>query len=58
MIRGDFGVWEVTVPAKDGQLGIPHNTKVKVRNTASALLISAIDKEADIHGDSNVSRAY
>lgn len=30
MNRGDFGVWEVTVPAKDGEPGIPHNTKVKV----------------------------
>lgn len=30
MKRDDFGVWEVTIPAKDGQTGIPHNTKVKV----------------------------
>lgn len=30
MTRGDFGVWEVTLPAKDGQLAIPHNSKVKV----------------------------
>ncbi len=58
MARGDFGVWEVTLPAKDGQLGIPHNTKVKVRNTASTSLFAAIDKEADIHGHSHISRAY
>ena len=31
MTRGEYGVWEVTLPAKDGQLGIPHNSKVKVR---------------------------
>lgn len=58
MTRGDFGVWEVTLPAKDGHLGIPHNTKVKVGNTASTSLIPAIDKLADIHGHSHVSRAY
>jgi len=31
MTRGEFGVWEVTLPAKDGQPAIPHKTKVKVR---------------------------
>ena len=30
MTRGEYGVWEVTIPANDGQLGIPHNSKVKV----------------------------
>ena len=30
MKRDSYGVWEVTVPAKDGQPAIPHNTKVKV----------------------------
>lgn len=30
MKRGDFGVWEVTLPAKGGQPAIPHNSKVKV----------------------------
>ena len=30
MTRNDFGVWEVTLPANDGQLAIPHGTKVKV----------------------------
>lgn len=31
MKKNDFGVWEVTVPAKDGIPIIPHNSKVKVR---------------------------
>ena len=30
MTRNDFGVWEVTLPAKDGYPAIPHNTKFKV----------------------------
>jgi hypothetical protein len=30
MNRGDFGVWEVILPAKDGQPAIPHNSRVKV----------------------------
>ena len=30
MTRNEFGVWEVILPAKDGQPAIPHNTKVKV----------------------------
>ena len=30
MNRGDYGVWEITLPSKDGQPAIPHNTKVKV----------------------------
>lgn len=58
MTRGEFGVWEVTLPAKDGHLEIPHNTKVKVRNTTSTSMMLAIDKVADIHGHSHISRAY
>lgn len=30
MKRDNYGVWEVTLPAKDGQSAIPHNSKVKV----------------------------
>ena len=30
MTRGEYGRWEVTLPGKDGQLGIPHDSKVKV----------------------------
>ena len=30
MTRGKYGRWEVTLPAKDGQLAIPHGSKVKV----------------------------
>lgn len=30
MTRGEYGVWEVLLPAKDGQLAIPHNSKIKV----------------------------
>lgn len=31
MQRDQYGVWELTLPAKNGQTAIPHNTKVKVR---------------------------
>lgn len=30
MAKGDFGVWELTLQARDGQPVIPHNSKVKV----------------------------
>lgn len=29
MQKNDFGVWEVNLPAKNGQPVIPHNSKVK-----------------------------
>ena len=31
MTKGEYGRWEVTLPNKDGQTAIPHNSKVKVR---------------------------
>lgn len=30
MTKNDFGVFEVTVPAHDGQPAIPHDSKIKV----------------------------
>lgn len=30
MVRGDFGRWEVTLPAKDGMPAISHGSKVKI----------------------------
>ncbi|KAM5456386.1 alpha-1,4-glucan branching enzyme [Microsporum audouinii] len=31
--KNDFGVWEGTLPANDGDLAIPHNSKVKITMT-------------------------
>ena len=31
MKKNEFGVWEIVVPAKNGQQAIPHNSKIKVR---------------------------
>ena len=31
MKKNEFGVWEIVVPAKNGQPAIPHNSKIKVR---------------------------
>ncbi|KAJ2897624.1 hypothetical protein MKZ38_004524 [Zalerion maritima] len=33
MTKDGFGVWEITVPAKDGQPAIPHNSKLKISLT-------------------------
>ena len=33
MTRGEYGRWEVTLSPKDGQLAIPHGSKVKVSST-------------------------
>jgi 1,4-alpha-glucan branching enzyme len=30
MNKNSFGVFEITLPAKDGQAAIPHNSKIKV----------------------------
>lgn len=30
MKKNDFGVWEIVVPAVNGQTAIPHNSKIKV----------------------------
>lgn len=30
MTKNDFGVWEITVPAKDGVPAIPHDSKIKI----------------------------
>jgi 1,4-alpha-glucan branching enzyme len=30
MTKNDFGVFEVTIPGKDGQAAIPHDSKIKV----------------------------
>lgn len=30
MKRNEFGVWEIVVPAVNGQPAIPHNSKLKV----------------------------
>lgn len=31
MTKNDFGVWEITLPAREGIPVIPHDSKVKVR---------------------------
>lgn len=36
MTKNDFGTFEITLPAKDGQAAIPHNSKVKVRSLSIA----------------------
>ena len=34
MKKDNYGVWEVTVPAKDGVCAIPHDSKLKVRGAS------------------------
>ena len=51
MTRGEFGRWHVTIPAKDGQPAVPHDSKIKVarlRRVQSQL----VDQRADIYGHS------
>ena len=31
MTKNQFGIWEITVPAVNGQPAIPHNSKLKVK---------------------------
>lgn len=46
----DFGVWEITLPAKDGVSVIPHGSKVKVRTLVSAFCRSLLTEQPDYHG--------
>lgn len=36
MKKNEFGIWSITVPAKDGQPAIPHKSKIKVHGFISA----------------------
>lgn len=38
MTKDSFGVWEITLPAVNGEPAIPHNSKLKVRAAISNLL--------------------
>jgi 1,4-alpha-glucan branching enzyme len=39
MKKDPFGVFEVVVPAKDGQPAIPHNSKIKVSPSTLRLML-------------------
>lgn len=57
MTRGDYGMWHITIPAKDGQPAVPHNSKIKVnQNDVAKRAVAAIDEVADLNGDSNIWR--
>ncbi|KAH9898672.1 carbohydrate-binding module family 48 [Xylariomycetidae sp. FL2044] len=36
MKQNQYGVWEIVLPAKDGQAAIPHNSKIKISMTTRA----------------------
>lgn len=42
MSRNGFGVWEVTLPAKNGSPAIPHNSYIKVYYAYDAVLLLQI----------------
>lgn len=39
MKKDAFGVWEITLPAVNGQPAIPHNSKIKVRPAATYTIL-------------------
>ena len=43
MTRSEYGRWEVALPAKDGQLAIPHGSKVKVGSTCQKRYATIVD---------------
>jgi 1,4-alpha-glucan branching enzyme len=47
MKKDPYGVFEVVIPAKDGQPAIAHNSKIKVRKLQSAA--ASIADLADFH---------
>jgi len=40
MKRNTFGVFEIVLPSKNGEAAIPHNSKIKVGNSAPTTDIS------------------
>lgn len=38
MQKNSFGVFEITLPAKNGQPAIPHDSKIKVAEFPSSIL--------------------
>jgi 1,4-alpha-glucan branching enzyme len=48
MTKNDFGVFEVTVPGKDGKPSIPHDSKIKVRLLHSRNSVTANSSELGI----------
>lgn len=45
MTRGEYGRWELTLPARDGQLAIPHGSKVKVGSTIGFNMLQPLTYE-------------
>jgi 1,4-alpha-glucan branching enzyme len=41
MTQDKYGVWEVTVPGKDGQPTIPHDSKIKVCLFTGVMLLES-----------------
>ncbi len=48
MTKNNFGVWEVTLPPKDGQPAITHDSKIKVSNRSCVEVIIAKPSGIDI----------
>ena len=40
MTKDKYGVWEITVPPQDGKCAIPHDSKIKVRVSQCASILS------------------
>ena len=51
MTKDDYGHWEITLPAQNGQPAIPHDSKVKVL-VASPCDLQILKVAPDIHGSS------
>ena len=61
MKRNAYGVWEITLPDKNGQAVITHNSKIKVREQILVLNQRPTDStSSDLHGGKwfRSSRAY
>ena len=48
MTKDSYGVWEVTIPGKDGQATIPHDSKIKVLLHEPTTKTATSDKESQI----------
>lgn len=58
MKKDPFGVFEIVIPAKDGQPAIAHNSKIKVRISGSAVFILLIAQDLSNHPIRRTNRTH
>lgn len=49
MKKDDFGVWEIVLPAVNGEAAIPHNSKLKAGHIPRSYQATCTNSTTDLH---------